>query len=201
MIYFIIGQISRELELIRLNTHCETRIQTCVAKLDALTFKYQGHLGTHLIIGGVDIKGPQLIQVSNNGYSFYYPYQVMGSGGLAATAIMEAQYKEDMTEEEAKQVCMNAIEAGIYNDEGSGSNVDICVIKKNKATVYRNIKSDNHKVYSKPGGYKFAADRVEVLKEYKHKIEVSDGGQPMDLSWAIISKEPGQPIIEWKCEM
>jgi len=26
----------------------------------------------------------------------------MGSGGLAATAIMEAQFKENMTEEEAK---------------------------------------------------------------------------------------------------
>lgn len=66
----ITRQISRELELIRLNSHCESRVSTCVGKLDQLTFRYQGHLGTHLIIGGVDIKGPQLIQVSNNGYSF-----------------------------------------------------------------------------------------------------------------------------------
>jgi len=56
------------------------------------------------------------------------------------------------------------------------------VIKRNKATVYRNIRSDNFKVYSKPGGYKFSPDRVEVLKEYKHKVTVEDGGQPMELS-------------------
>jgi 20S proteasome subunit beta 2 len=87
-----------------------------------------------------------------------------------------------MTEEEAKQLCINAIEAGIYNDEGSGSNVDVCVMKKGKATVFRNIKSDNFKIYSKPGGYKFNPDRVEVLETYKHAIQVVDGGQPMELS-------------------
>ena len=48
-----------------------------------------------------------------------------------------------MTEDEAKQMCMNAIEAGIYHDLGSGSNVDILIIKKGKHTLYRNIKSDN----------------------------------------------------------
>jgi 20S proteasome subunit beta 2 len=105
----------------------------------------------------------------------------MGSGGLAATAIMEAQFKENMTEAEAKQVCINAIEAGIYNDEGSGSNVDVCVITRKGGTVYRNIKSDNFKIFSKPGGYKFKPERVEVLKTYNHPVVVEDGGQPMEM--------------------
>ena len=87
----------------------------------------------------------------------------MGSGSLAAMAIMESQYKEDMTETEAKQICINAIEAGIYHDLGSGSNVDICVIKKGKATMFRNLKHDNSKVFSKEGGFKFPKDRVKVL--------------------------------------
>jgi len=86
-----------------------------------------------------------------------------------------------MTEAEAKQVCMNAIEAGIYNDEGSGSNVDICVMTRKGATVYRNIKCDNFKVYSKPGGYKFNPDKVNVLKTYNHPNAAVDGGQPMEL--------------------
>lgn len=178
----ITQKISRELELARLNSHCQSRVQQCVAKLDDLTFRYQGHLGTHLIIGGFDVKGPQLIQVSNNGYSFAFPFQTMGSGSLAAMAVMESQYREDMSEEEAKQLCINAIEAGIYHDLGSGSNVDICVIKKDKATMYRNIKHDNKKVFSKPGGFKFPKDSVKVLKEYNHLISVQDGEQPMDLS-------------------
>ena len=78
---------------------------------------------------------------------------------------------------------MNAIEAGIYHDLGSGSNVDVLVIKKGKNTMYRNIKSDNKKIFAKPGGYKFKKENVVCLQEYKHKLTVEEGPVPMDLSW------------------
>ena len=97
--------------------------------------------------------------------------------------IMETTYKDNMTQEEAKQMCIKAIEAGIYHDLGSGSNVDVCVIKKGKVEMFRNIKSDNKKVFSKPGGYQFDKKRVVILEEYKKKLVVEDGPQPMDLSW------------------
>ena len=145
-----------------------------VNKLDELGFRYQGHLGAHLIVGGVDAKGPQLVQ-THGGYSFAFPWHTMGSGSLAAHGILETKFKEGMNEEEAKAVCMEAIEAGIYHDEGSGSNVDICVIKKTKTTMYRNLKTDNKKIFSKPGGYKFDPDNVVVLKTYENKIKVEDG--------------------------
>jgi len=48
----------RELEMHRLNTRSENRIQMLVGKMSDMAFRYQGHLGTHLIIGGVDCKGP-----------------------------------------------------------------------------------------------------------------------------------------------
>ena len=32
--------------------------------------KYGGHIGTYLIIGGVDVKGPQLLEVSADGNSY-----------------------------------------------------------------------------------------------------------------------------------
>lgn len=64
-------------------------------------------------------------------------------------------------------MCIAAIEAGIYHDLGSGSNVDICVIKKGKVDLQTAVRSDNHKVFSKPGGYSFPKERVVVLEEYK----------------------------------
>ena len=88
-----------------------------------------------------------------------------------------------MDEETAKAMMIRAIEAGIYHDLGSGSNVDVCVLKaNNKYTMYRNIKSDNFKAYSKPGGYTFDKDKLVCLGEYKNKIVVEEGPQPMDLS-------------------
>ena len=96
--------------------------------------------------------------------------------------IIESQFKPDMAEEDAKNMLISAIEAGIYHDLGSGSNVDICVIRKGKHTYYRNIKSDNKKMFSKPGGFQFPKDKVQVMKEYKDILVVEDGPAPMDLS-------------------
>lgn len=59
----------------------------------------------------------------------------MGSGSLAAMSIFEAEYREGMTEDEAKELVAKAISAGIFNDLGSGSNVDLCVIKKDKVCI------------------------------------------------------------------
>jgi 20S proteasome subunit beta 2 len=58
-------------------------------------------------------------------------------------AIIETYYKDDMTKEEAIQLCVKAIEAGIYHDLGSGSNVDVVVITKGKVEMHRNLKHDN----------------------------------------------------------
>lgn len=64
----------------------------------------------------------------------------MGSGSLAAMSIMETKFRDNMEEEEARQLCIEAIEAGIYHDLGSGSNVDVCVINKYGSNMQRNIK-------------------------------------------------------------
>jgi len=124
--------IKRELEMHRLNTHSQNRVQMAAGRLVQHVFQYGGNVGTYLILGGFDVKGPQLIEVSADGNSFGFPYITLGSGSLAAMGVIESSYKDDMTEEEAKAMCIKAIEAGIYHDLGSGSNVDVCVIKKDK---------------------------------------------------------------------
>ena len=162
--------IKRQLELHRLNTHTENRVQMAALRLTSHAFKYGGHIGTHLIVGGVDCKGPQLIECSSDGNMYSNPYHTTGSGSLAAMAIMETYYKEGMTREEAIKLCVAAIEAGIYHDLGSGSNVDVCVITKGKYEMLRNLRHDNSKVFSKPGGYQFRKDRVQVLEEVRIKV-------------------------------
>jgi 20S proteasome subunit beta 2 len=152
-------------------------------RLTSHAFKYGGQIGTHLIVGGVDTKGPQLIECSNDGNMYSNPFHTTGSGSLAAMAILETHYKEDMEKEDAMKLCVAAIEAGIYHDLGSGSNVDVCVITKGKVEMFRNLKQDNQKIYSKPGGYQFKKDRVQVLEEFKQNLVVSVSADvPMDLS-------------------
>ena len=72
------------------------------------------------------------------------------------------------------QAC-KAIEAGIYHDLGSGSNVDVVIITRGKVEYLRNYKHDNFKIFSKPDGYEFRKDRVQVLEEFRHKLIVNEG--------------------------
>lgn len=150
-------------------------------RLTSHAFNYGGHIGTHLIVGGFDVKGPQLIECSNDGNMYSLPYHTTGSGSLAAMAILETYYKEDLTQDEAIKLVVAAIEAGIYHDLGSGSNVDVCIIKKGKVEYLRNYKHDNFKKFSKPDGYKFRPERAVVLEEYRHKIVEVKGDEPMEL--------------------
>jgi 20S proteasome subunit beta 2 len=62
----------------------------------------------------------------------------MGSGSLNAISVLETRFTDDLSREEAIDIAINAIAAGIYHDLGSGSNVDYYVITKNKVEKFRN---------------------------------------------------------------
>lgn len=90
----------------------------------------------------------------------------MGSGSLAAMAVFETSWRPNMSRDEAVEVVAAAIEAGIWNDLGSGSNVDVCVIEgeksadglkytgKAKTDYLRNFRMPNEKV-TKERNYKW----------------------------------------------
>lgn len=70
----------------------------------------------------------------------------MGSGSLAAMSVFESMWKPTLTREDAIELCAEAIKAGIFNDLGSGSNVDVCVIEKDKPTkMLRNYLKPNER--------------------------------------------------------
>jgi 20S proteasome subunit beta 2 len=77
----------------------------------------------------------------------------MGSGSLCAMGVFEAGYKKDMELEEAKQLVRDAIAAGVFNDLGSGSNVDLCVITKDGVDYLRpfdvaNVRGERQNTYA-----------------------------------------------------
>lgn len=59
-----------------------------------------------------------------------------------------------------------AIEAGIFNDLGSGSNVDICVIKKDGAQLTRSDAVYNTRPYRRATSYKFPRG---VTRAFEHR--------------------------------
>ncbi|KAG0367448.1 proteasome subunit beta type-7 [Gamsiella multidivaricata] len=179
--------ISSQLELHRLSTGRQARVVTAMTMLKQMLFKYQGHIGAALILGGVDINGPHLYTIYPHGSTDKLPYVTMGSGSLAAMSVFESRFKADMNREEAIALVQDAIEAGIFNDLGSGSNVDVVVINSERVEVLRNYARPNERGV-KEASYKFNRGTTQVLKtsirdlvDIKETVQVTTT-EAMDIS-------------------
>eukprot|EP00929_Paragymnodinium_shiwhaense_P104996 TRINITY_DN6985_c0_g2_i1.p1 TRINITY_DN6985_c0_g2~~TRINITY_DN6985_c0_g2_i1.p1 ORF type:complete len:281 (+),score=87.30 TRINITY_DN6985_c0_g2_i1:77-919(+) len=150
-------------------TGTQPRVCTVVKRLSNMLFKYQGYVGCALVLGGVDCTGPHLYQIYPHGSTDMLPFTTMGSGSLAAMAILETEYRGDMTEEEGKALVAKAIRSGIFNDLGSGGNVDVCVVRKEGTKMFRNYEKPNPRMFKAkynafPIGTTPTLGKTEVLK-------------------------------------
>ena len=149
------------------------------------SFRYQGQIGAALVLGGVDVTGPQLFTIHPHGSTDKLPYVTMGSGSLAAMAVFEAGWKPNMERQEALDLVTAAISAGIFNDLGSGSNVDACVITADKTEMLRNYVKPNERV-EKERRYVFrrgtTAFKSESVRSLVVEETVTHTGEAMDTS-------------------
>lgn len=89
------------------------------------------------------------VQVYPHGSTDALPFVTMGSGSLNAMSVFESGYQDDMSKEQAMELVGRAIKAGIYNDLGSGSNVDLCIITKGGAEYLRNYEVLTERTYQR----------------------------------------------------
>ncbi len=163
--------IASNLELLRLSTGTPSRVVTALTLVKRMLYKYQGHVSAALILGGVDVHGPHLYSIHPHGSTQRLPYTTMGSGSLAAMAVFETRYTEDMEEDKAVELVRDAIRAGIFNDLGSGSNVDVTVIRKNEVAKFRTLENaagdakDYRSQYTRPSKLTPASGTTFVISE------------------------------------
>uniref|UniRef100_A0A7S4KXE1 proteasome endopeptidase complex n=1 Tax=Paramoeba aestuarina TaxID=180227 RepID=A0A7S4KXE1_9EUKA len=157
--------ISAQVKLLRLNSGRDTRVVTALTQLKRRLFRYQGHISAALVLGGVDVTGPSLYTVYPHGSTDRLPYVTMGSGSLAAMSIFEAGWQPNLSKEHAINLVHHAIKAGIFNDLGSGSNVDVCVITKDGKEMLRNMDKANPRKFRNPKSYDFPKGTTEIISE------------------------------------
>ncbi|CCC71558.1 hypothetical protein NCAS_0H02480 [Naumovozyma castellii] len=157
--------IGSNIELHSLYTSREPRVVSALQMLKQHLFKYQGHIGAYLIVAGTDPTGAHLFSIHAHGSTDVGYYLSLGSGSLAAMAVLESHWEPEMSKEAAVELASQAIQAGIFNDLGSGSNVDVCVMEVGKDAEYlRNYLTPNVRE-AKQNSYKFARGTTAVLRE------------------------------------
>lgn len=178
--------ISSNIELHALDTGRKPRVVTCLTMLKQHLFQYQGHIGAYLIVAGVDPTGPKLFSIHAHGSTDVGYYLSLGSGSMAAMAVLESRWHQDITKQEAIDLVSDAIESGIWNDLGSGSNVDLCIMETDKPSVLlRNYKKPNIRA-QKEKSYKFARGTTGILEtSIRSLVDVVDvplvGGDVMEV--------------------
>lgn len=182
----VTGMVSSQLELHRYATGRQTRVITSMTLLKQHLFQYQGHVSAALVLGGVDFRGPHLFTVYPHGSTDALPYATMGSGSLNAMAVFEDEYRDDLPKEEAVALVAKAIRSGIFNDLGSGSNVDICVITKDGVDMKRNMEFLQDRTYNQQPVV-FKPGTAPVLAQKEHKVI------PLD-AVHIIEGEPAEAM-------
>lgn len=169
------------------------------------SLRYQGQVGAALVLGGVDATGPHLFTIHPHGSTDKLPYVTMGSGSLAAMAVFESGWKPNMEvsvepsfplrvliflfldqREEALSLVKAAISAGIFNDLGSGSNVDACIITATHTEMLRNVEMPNQRV-QKERQYGFRRGTTAWKTESVRNLIISEettlvGADAMDTS-------------------
>eukprot|EP01025_Chloroclados_australasicus_P063871 TRINITY_DN8465_c1_g1_i1.p1 TRINITY_DN8465_c1_g1~~TRINITY_DN8465_c1_g1_i1.p1 ORF type:complete len:269 (+),score=15.78 TRINITY_DN8465_c1_g1_i1:184-990(+) len=169
----VTGMVSSQLKLHKFATNRQSRVITALTLLKNHLFRYQGHVSAALVLGGFDINGPHLFTVYPHGSTDSLPFATMGSGSLNAMAVFEAGYKDDMSKQEAMDLVSRAIQFGVYNDLGSGSNVDLCIITKDGVDYKRNIEFLQTKLFDRQFPFDFQAKPAPVIKE-KQVVTLAD---------------------------
>ncbi|XP_006037658.1 proteasome subunit beta type-10-like [Alligator sinensis] len=160
--------LSSKLELHSLATGRPPRVVTANRFLRQMLFRYQGHIGASLIVGGLDSTGAHLYSVHPHGSSSRLPYNSMGSGAGASISRLEDRFKPKMELLEAQELVADAIQAGILEDLGSGSSVDLCVITQDGARLLRGYRTPAAPS-KRLGRYHYKSGTTAVLSE---KVEL-----------------------------
>ncbi|OGD46457.1 proteasome subunit beta [Candidatus Bathyarchaeota archaeon RBG_16_48_13] len=86
---------------------------------------------TQTIIGGVDEGGPSLHVLDPLGSVIPDKFACVGSGAEIAIGMLEADYKDNMSLKEARDLVMRSLKSAVARDIASGEGADILVITNN----------------------------------------------------------------------
>ena len=91
-----------------------------------------------ILVGGFDNYGSALFNIDMFGSVEEKSYVTTGSGSPVAYGLLEEEYKEDVTVEDAKTIALRAVKAAITRNIGTGDGINVAIIDKNGFRLLNN---------------------------------------------------------------
>jgi len=89
------------------------------------------------ILGGVDDEGSHVYSIDALGGTTEEEYTVTGSGSQYALGVLEQEYDEDLSIDEATTVAAKAIQSAVERDLASGNGINVAVVTKEGVDITR----------------------------------------------------------------
>lgn len=83
-----------------------------------------------ILVGGYDNSGPALFNIDMFGSVEEKTYVTTGSGSPVAYGLLEEEFHDDLTVEEAKVIALRAVKAAITRNIGTGDGINVSIIDK-----------------------------------------------------------------------
>lgn len=80
------------------------------------------------VLGGVDEEGPHVYSLDPLGATMEEDYTVSGSGSQFALGVLEQEYEEDLSNDEALTVAAHSVQSAVERDTASGNGIVTAVI-------------------------------------------------------------------------
>ena len=84
-----------------------------------------------ILVGGYDKQGPSLYNVDMFGSAEEKTYVTTGSGSPVAYGLLEEEYRDDLSVEDAKVIALRSVKAAMTRNIGTGDGINIALIDKN----------------------------------------------------------------------
>jgi len=122
--------LSAEVKLKELRSKIKVTAEEAANLLSRIMYSYKFFpFYTEIIIAGKDKDDFSIYMIDElGGLTKHDDCIATGSGMMYALGVLEANYRKDLTKEEAKELAKKAVLAAIERDLGSGEGIDIYVV-------------------------------------------------------------------------
>jgi len=124
--------ISAEIMYRELLSSSKMRVRAAAKLLSAILYSYKlMPFLSEIIFAGFDEEGYHLYVLDPVGSIIEDDYAAIGTGASIAIGVIESEYKNTLTIDQATELAIKSVKAAISRDAVSGDGIDIAVVTKN----------------------------------------------------------------------
>ncbi len=131
----LVDLVKNEMKYYQLSTGIPVKVKTVASILSNILHSYRFYpFIVQLLVGGYD-QEPHLYMLEFFGAVSEEKYAATGSGSPIAIGVIEKNYKEDMSIDDAKKLAIDAVNTAMLRDTATGEGIDVAIITKDYSKI------------------------------------------------------------------